>query len=575
MLARLFLIASILVSGNVLMPTSAQGESLARLEEIAGKAKSLNEFLSRPKLIAQYHQALKQYQHRDKFRCESFDKILLKLKAISKVPGFSDQLWAKQDLNPILVKAFPSEDDALANHSVLTTYTFRPVPRLFHGIWNDPSSNGCLSDDCQKNDPTSPDRWAASLRGSQIYYVERDGIFTDQSIFITPLKANKRIYPLLTLGGGPGLTRSLTTVNSMNGSKQVTTLLEVWMARGMTRIPKTWDHFVMLKRTDQGLEVQNWRRATASHIQESKPIAALQDFSPMDDMAKGIETAMPRKCETAKGQTVADIFLGFVAPVDNVTKTVVTTNNTNIDPNPPAALLAAIEGAKLKDLSDAPSVSNPNQITRTETTETTITNPSPASTVTNLEKPSRSLSSLTVGESSLAQRSPSREKASTVPMVPSVSANSTTEKKNTDSDAKAKQNLMNGNFGAFPYNTGSTGNTSNSDPARPVYVNGGNGVGIPYVPAKPPPSAPSEPPTLGPNDNWGQVVNAISHTENEEEKLKMAKRIAASLHQAPEKTKPTMEVFNPNVDAETKAFQRMVAAELRNTKPQCDKKGNK
>ena len=92
------LVGTLMVS----FPLLAGAHSLERLEEIANRAASLDEFLSRPELVREYGAALKEYYGRDRFRCESFETILAELRQLKeKVPGLKERLWKKEPTAPI------------------------------------------------------------------------------------------------------------------------------------------------------------------------------------------------------------------------------------------------------------------------------------------------------------------------------------------------------------------------------------------------------------------------------------------------------------------------------------------
>ncbi len=570
--------------------TQALAESLSKLEAIASQAKSLDDFLSKPQLINAYHQALVQYQHRDKFRCESFEKIIKKLKVLCGVPGFKQSLWAKQDPKPVFITAFPSEEDAIANHNVHTVYVFRPVPRLFHGIWNDPSNGSCKSDDCEKNDLTSPERWAVALKGSQLYYLERDGIFTDQSLLVTPVEAKGKTYPLLSITGGPGLTRPLTVVSSLSKSTRVSTLLQEWAARAMKRNPKSWGTFVVVKHTDQGAEVRPWKTVIDTKQSSDKPIAALHNFSTIDRMAKAIESALPRNCQLAHTETASNLFLGLVSPTSKGTKT---SNNSfqtaaNLDSQASSADLVRINPQSASiDASTSGALQSgqlPPGGTKTETTQTQIiygdkANPTGGGISDRLD----------AIEKRLAQKEPTPQAERTFanrlgPMEGSVNPSSrdlASEEKETSPNALPNSGNLNplGNLGMSPNANQPNGDSGQNDPGNlgsATPTDPGNSGGL-----APPAGAAAN--GSQPNDphnkiNFKDTARELSNLDDPALEQQKAQELAKQFRQAPNQIDAAVGIFGPNKDADPqklKRFQSMVVSALETNPPPCMKGADK
>lgn len=284
-------------------PTFA--ESLAELEKIAAQAKTFDDFAGSIVLKERYLNALKKYQHRDRFRCESFDKIIAKAKTLAdKIPGFADRLWEKIEPRYFEVAAYPSaKTSGPIQSAIKDTYGFRGVPRRFHALWNDPSLTGCYSDACEENDDGVPDRWAVTLKDSDLFYVEKNGIFVDQSILFVPLLKENKPYRLVVVGGGPGLLREVDVwdgrINKSRPQNLMKTAVEIMQHR-------YWK--------DQAPEmiVDKTARKIASIENDQKLSAPPEDFSVGDPMAGAIEKVQGRKCiaDGKKGKPGASLVLG-------------------------------------------------------------------------------------------------------------------------------------------------------------------------------------------------------------------------------------------------------------------------
>lgn len=275
--------------------TSSYANSIERLESLASRAKNLDDFLANKDLQQDYYRALKEYFHRSKFRCESYDRILQKLKKLSaQVPGFRERLWSKQRTETFGVEAFPDPEDKLAPQDILVEYRFKTLPRRFHAIFNDPSPKSCLSDNCTENDASSPDRWANVLNDSKLYVVERNGIFTDQSILVTPITKNGKTYPLVTFTGGGGLSREMEVSQRKTKKKAKTTLFAEWLGHEEPRKAKGMGPFVTMERVSA--DQVNIRPTTASALQKAAIIGKSHEFRPTDPLAKKMGAAAPRGC---------------------------------------------------------------------------------------------------------------------------------------------------------------------------------------------------------------------------------------------------------------------------------------
>ena len=278
---------------------SAPAQSLEKLESIVAKAKDLDDFLFQPQLREEYFKALQAYQHRDRFRCVTYEKILDKVRLLrNAVPGFKERVWEPLKLESVRVTTVADKQDLFATAETRNAFELKPVPRRFHAIWNDPSSLGCLSDSCDKNDSGSPDRWAVLLKDSEVYYVEKNGIYTDLSLSVIFLKKGDQSLAYLAIGGGPGLHKAYAVEDPQTKLKHDSTLLETWMLRMRKRGPQ-WKTFALLNRSDRKLV----QRGTGNLFPKSTPLGSLAEYAPLDSaFAEKVELTVPRPCLTAENQ---------------------------------------------------------------------------------------------------------------------------------------------------------------------------------------------------------------------------------------------------------------------------------
>lgn len=271
-----------------LLSSTAYSNSMAELERIASQAKTLEEFLGSTIVKEQYFNALKTYQHRDRFRCESFDKILAKVKTLSeKVPGFSKAVWEKTSATDVEVVAYRPIDDKKGSPFLPDKFMFRGTPRRFHALWNDPSLSGCYSDACNEDDTAMPDRWSVAMNGSELYYVEKNGIFTDQSVLFLPLKRKDKEYRLIVVGGGPAL---LKEVDIWNGGRHKSFRQNLAQTLAQRLQKSRW------KDNRQELLINKTERNLASTAPKAEGPVPVDEFTVADSLGASVEAALPRKC---------------------------------------------------------------------------------------------------------------------------------------------------------------------------------------------------------------------------------------------------------------------------------------
>jgi len=281
-----------LVTGH---PTDAAAHSVKQLEEIAAEAKSLDDFLKNPRLQARYEAALRSYQSRDRFRCESFEKIIAKVKVLQKgIPTLGERLWTRVETPVITVEATASEKDPLATSAANSSFTIQRLPRNFHGLFFDPSPAGCLSDNCSEADYFSPDRWAAALKDSEVYVVEKNGIFTDLTLLVTPVTQGKQTYGLVSLGGGPGLARLQTLRLPPEKKWKRSSLLNAWLSIAAKMKPKDWRGYVRMRRPQSKQPAIRLLASTDSSAE--RKIGKPDQFSSAEDLGKQIRGALPNRC---------------------------------------------------------------------------------------------------------------------------------------------------------------------------------------------------------------------------------------------------------------------------------------
>jgi hypothetical protein len=327
-----------------------RASDLDRLETLAGQTKEMGEFLADTSLSEAYFKALKTYQGRDHFKCESFTQILDKIrKLVQTVPEMKQRLWARTHWPSITIETLPTADQVLVTSSRPVRYSFRPMPRRFHALWIDPSAQGCLTDNCKKADVSSPDRWAAVLEASEFYVVEKDGVFTDLSLLISPIYRDGEIYPLVSLGGGPLLLKTMRIIDPITRKLRETTLFKEWMAEMLPFKHKGWKNYVMLQR---GASQDSF----LGKVEPSQPrrvadpvLGKVNEFLPLDPLADGMQHVLPRACLATDISTIQS-FLG-VAPGNK--NSLVVVNDYFLSPlkvTDPNSVTAALSGVSYGNL---------------------------------------------------------------------------------------------------------------------------------------------------------------------------------------------------------------------------------
>jgi hypothetical protein len=360
---------------------ACRGETLDRLEAIARQAKSLDDFLARKELVAQYGKALIAYQHRNRFRCDSYEKIIGELRVLNQtVPDLGRRLWAPLTVSSVTIPVMdiPKDDEnSTETPAAMHTVTFRAVPRRLHGIWNDPSIKGCTKNGCDRIEAMVPERWAIALKESEIYYVERDGIFSDLSLLLTPVARDGRVYPLLTLGGGPELMKTIQ-VQDADHQIQETTLLKQWISAVTPRLPKKWHSFVMVR---SGTKKENYQRLVERLVRDRKQKrweGAPHEFTTEDKIARAIEAASTNQCVATLDAPLDSKFLGMLSPKPTNFTVIANNPKTVLDPSDPAAVklgLATVKYGDLGLLDDLPTTSS--KIVESTLTQTFLSDPSP------------------------------------------------------------------------------------------------------------------------------------------------------------------------------------------------------
>jgi hypothetical protein len=268
--------------GLLLMTSLLNASSLENLESLLSRAKNLDDFLSNPSLQEKYFSALRAYQSRDHFKCESYAQILDQVKLLKQtVPGFSDRLWAEDNSKEFQAVVVNTQGDR-------QTYTFRPISRGFHRIWFDPSSEGCLTPTCEKTDLYAPDRWTSILQGNHFYALEKDHIFVDSTLLIASLRNGKDKTPiqLVSWTGGPLLTKELRILSSISHLEKNSSLLEYALTQ--LSYPKTTDKNLFVMRNTQlpeGLVKKELGVYKATSKKEKNKKVSLADLSLPDSMA--------------------------------------------------------------------------------------------------------------------------------------------------------------------------------------------------------------------------------------------------------------------------------------------------
>lgn len=290
-----------LLVGSLGLARSGFGSGLESLEAIASKASSLDAFLRDSKLIDEYRKALVTYTGGDRFRCQTFDEVLSELRAIhTKVPQFGKRLWATQSTAPVIrASEYPTSK---RGPSPGTSWNLRQSPRAFHGIWVDPSQEGCVSPGkCEQADVTAPRRWAMALRGAKVFVLEKGVSFGGSAIVLLPLRGKGARWNLVVAAGSAKVRRR-GYFRVGKGSIRRQTLMEVWRKKYKDPFPLT-----ELSRLPNQPQIAHF-----VSLESHKSVGYLGDFTPGDPMSSLIEEASPRQCHRASLKELGwNLFAGF------------------------------------------------------------------------------------------------------------------------------------------------------------------------------------------------------------------------------------------------------------------------
>lgn len=275
-----------------LMNSVLWAKSLDKLDAIASQAKSLEEFLSRPELLRQYQDELREYSGRDRYGCESFDSIIGELKRVVwNVPELGDVLWARRPSGSSLTLV---ESDSLsASDAKDTLYRFRPLPRKFHAIWLDISRASCGVDDCTETLVSSPSRWALVVESTVVTLLEKNGKMTGDAIALLAVTKDEAKYRLISVVNS-GLLTQTGFFGEKGGTRFVSeSLYDVWLRRmsAGVSVPKLVEmHFSVSSPSVASLN------AVTALGQPGTFVGFLSDFSSGDPLMGHLSMVVNRKC---------------------------------------------------------------------------------------------------------------------------------------------------------------------------------------------------------------------------------------------------------------------------------------
>ncbi len=290
------------------LSVSSKADSIAKMEAVAQQAKNLQEFLKSPVLREAYYKELVNYQTREFLTCESYDSVLSQLETLNKeIPEFGKRLWAKNSDKAVPFQILAGESASDTQTSPKVEYAFQPLPRFFHRIWFELSSDCRSADHCGNFTPTTPHRWALVLERTLFYVLERAGAYTGQSVLISPIENAKKTYPLVSTTKGLGLSRTVTLENPLTGQLLETTFLTQILDYLRVRNYKNWQPFVMVEPNRRNL------RSIAS-LSEKNKLMALSDFTVPDPIAKHLARLAPVACLKTEEQKPENVLFGKISP---------------------------------------------------------------------------------------------------------------------------------------------------------------------------------------------------------------------------------------------------------------------
>lgn len=279
----------------------AHAQSVKKMEDIANRARSLEEFLSKPAWVNEYSYAVQDYFGKDRFQCESFKKIIKTIRRLAeKVPGFKEQLWVKAEALNIRI---PVENMRPKKGKEFTqpVYDLRRLPRPFHGLFNYVSPTGCTRKECDALDQNAPDRWSIALAAASQYVVEEGGRFLGSAVLIVPLKRQSDIYGLVSINGTPVLSKKVAIVDPNSGRVRWQKLFSLWLDEIKQYTPMQWRGLVMLDAASQSAK----QIRELNDSRQSSALGSSVEFGPTDPMAEQIAQQYPHRCLTRTNRKIA------------------------------------------------------------------------------------------------------------------------------------------------------------------------------------------------------------------------------------------------------------------------------